>query len=500
MHSSESQLPSGSLSELAVEPARLCARRQFLQRSALGLGSIALASLLGEESAFGAEKGRAENPLGGLPGLPHFAPKAKRVIMLFQSGAPSQVDLFDYKPEVKRREGEELPESVHMNQRLTTMTAGSPRVLLPSIAKFQQRGKSGAWISDFLPHIAGIADEICIVKAMYTEAINHAPAVTFMLTGSQMPGRPSAGAWLAYGLGTANRDLPTFCVLTSNGKDSSCGQLFYDYYWGSGFLPSKYQGVQFRSGGDPVLYLSNPGGVDREMRRGMLDDLGQLNRLKQQAVGDPEIEARVSQYEMAFRMQASVPELVDLSTEPAHILEMYGPDVHRSGSFARNCLLARRLAEKDVRFIQLMHSGWDHHQKLEERLIWQCEDVDQASAALVMDLKQRGLLDETLVIWGGEFGRTVFMQKRKNQSFGRDHHPRNFVIWMAGGGVKKGITFGETDDFSYNIVRDGVHIHDFQATLMHLMGIDHTRLTFKFQGRRFRLTDVHGEVVTPILA
>lgn len=481
------------------EQQRHWTRRELLRSGGFGLGSIALATLLAEEGRSDVPAGK---PAGGLAGLPHFAPRAKRVIYMFQSGAPSQVDLFDYKPGLHKLRGEELPENVQMGQRLSTMTAGQKKKqVLPNIAPMRQHGQSGAWISDFLPHTASIADDICIVKSMHTDAINHAPAVTLLLTGGQQPGRPSMGAWLSYGLGSANSDLPTFCVMTSRDKEGTCGQLFYDYYWGSGFLPTAHQGVKFRSGGDPVLYLSDPPGMDATLRRGMLDDLARLNTLKLDTVGDPEIATRISQYEMAYRMQSSVPSLVDLSTEPEHILKMYGPDVLRRGSYASNCLLARRLAERGVRFIQLFHAGWDQHQNLPTQLVEQCRDTDQASAALVMDLKQRGLLDDTLVIWGGEFGRTVFCQGDINNKtkHGRDHHPRNFAIWMAGGGIKPSMVHGETDDFSYSVVKDGVHIHDLQATVLNQLGINHERLTFKFQGRHFRLTDVHGKVVKEIL-
>ena len=480
-----------------IERLQAINRRQFFGRSAIGLGTPALASLLGRDLL-----GATPDASGALPGLPHFAPRAKRVIYLLQGGAPSHVDLFDYKPELIRRRGEELPESVHQGQRLTTMTAGQKkRPLLPGITGFRQYGESGAWLCDFLPHTGSIADEICFVKSMHTEAINHAPAVTFLLTGAEQPGRPSLGAWLSYGLGSLNDNLPTFVVLTSRDREASCGQLFFEHYWGSAFLPSKYQGVKLRSEGDPVLYLSNPPGVDLEVRRGQLDDLARLNQIKLEASGDPEISTRISQYEMAFRMQASVPELSDISNEPKSVLDLYGPDVLRPGSFARNCLLARRFAERGVRHVQLFHAGWDQHQNLPTQLAIQCRDTDQPSAGLVKDLKRLGLLEDTLVVWGGEFGRTVFVQGDPNaKAFGRDHHPRCFTIWMAGGGIKPGVSFGETDEFGYNVTRDPVHVHDFQATLLHLLGVDHTRLTFKNQGRNFRLTDVHGKVVRPILA
>jgi hypothetical protein len=481
-----------------IEHQLAITRRQFFGRTSVGIGTAALASLLGDDLP-GAT---TEAATGAQPGLPHFAPKAKRVIYLFQGGAPSHVDLFDHKPELLKRRGQELPESVQMGQRLTTMTAGQKtRPVLPGITGFKQYGQSGAWLCDFLPHTGAVADDLCFIKSMQTDAINHAPAVTFFLTGAEQPGRPSLGSWLSYGLGSLNQNLPTFVVLTSRDREASCGQLFYDHYWGSAFLPSKYQGVKLRSEGDPVLYLSNPAGMSGAVRRGLLDDLGRLNQLKLQESGDPEITTRIAQYEMAFRMQTSVPELADVTTEPKHILDLYGPDVLRPGSFARNCLLARRFAERGVRFIQLFHAGWDQHRNLPTQLEIQCRDTDQPSAALVQDLKQRGLLEDTLVIWGGEFGRTVFVQGDPNaKEYGRDHHPRCFTIWMAGGGIAPGVTYGETDEYAYNVAKDPVPVHDFQATLLHLLGIDHTRLTFKYQGRHFRLTDVSGRVVQPIVA
>jgi hypothetical protein len=475
----------------------LHSRRQFLGAASYGLGTAALAGLLGNEAV-------AETPkaVGGLPGLPHFAPKAKRVVYLMQGGAPSHIDLFDHKPELYKRRGEELPASVMMGQRLTTMTSGQKtRPLLPGITGWKEYGKCGIKLSDFLPHIGSIADEAVFIKSMYTEAINHAPAVTFLLTGAEIPGRPSLGAWLSYGLGSLNENLPSFVVMTSRDKEASCGQLFFDYYWGSGFLESKYQGVKLRSEGDPVLFLSNPAGVSREVRRGLLDDLAKLNQMKLAEAGDPEIATRISQYEMAYRMQMSVPEATDVSKESKQVLDSYGPDVNRPGSFARNCLLARRFLEKGVRYVQLFHAGWDQHSNLPTQLKVQCQDTDQPSAALVKDLKRLGLLEDTLVIWGGEFSRTVFVQgDLKAKSYGRDHHPRCFTIWMAGGGVKAGTIYGTTDDFGYNVATDGVHVHDLQATILHLLGIDHTKLTFKFQGRHYRLTDVHGNVVKALLA
>jgi hypothetical protein len=475
-------------------------RREFFGRTATGIGTAALATLLADDLGAAAP---GKKDAGGLPGLPHFAAKARRVIYLMQGGAPTHVDLFDYKPGLARRRGQELPPSVQKGQRLTTMTAGQKRKpVLPGITGFKRYGKSGATLCDFLPHTGSIADRACFIKSMHTEAINHAPAMTLFLTGAEIPGRPSIGAWLSYGLGTLNKNLPTFVVLTSRDREASCGQIFYDYYWGSGFLPTKYQGVKFRPGGEPVLYLKNPPGMSAAVRRGLLDDLNKLNELKRKESGDPEISTRISQYEMAFRMQSSVPALADLSKEPDRILNLYGPDVRRPGSFAANCLLARRLVEQGVRYVQLIHAGWDQHTNLPTQLAVQCRDTDQPSAALVKDLAQRGLLEDTLVIWGGEFGRTVFGQGDidNKKQHGRDHHPRCFTIWMAGGGIKPGITYGETDDFAYNVAKDPVHVHDWQATVLHLLGIDHKRLTFKFQGRHYRLTDVHGKVVKGVLA
>jgi hypothetical protein len=482
-------------------------RRQFFARSATGIGAAALAELLGRD-AFGtapATPGAAGvGPrIGGLAGLPHFAPKAKRVIYLLQNGAPPHLDTFDWKPGMEAWRGKEIPDSVLGGKRFSTMTSGQKaKPVLPPYVKFAQHGQSGAWFGEYLPHMASVADELCFIKSMHTEAVNHAPAITFFLTGGEQAGRPSMGAWATYGLGTESENLPGFVVMTSRDKEASCGQIFYDFYWGSGFLPSKYQGVRFRGSGDPVLYLSNPDGMSREVRRGLLDDLAKLNEQHYAEFADPEIVTRIAQYEMAYRMQASVPELTDLSTEPAHVLEMYGPDVRRPGSFAYNCLMARRLAERGVRFVQCFHAGWDHHRNLTTQFAIQCRDTDQPSAALVKDLKARGLLEDTLVIWGGEFGRTPFLQGDINdtKNWGRDHHPYAFTIWMAGAGVKPGFSHGESDEFGFNVVKDPVHVHDFQATVMHLLGIDHERFTFRFQGRQFRLTDVHGKVVKPILA
>ncbi len=473
-------------------------RRHFLSRLSLGIGSAALGTLLGCTGS--KDNTVAFDPTKGILDHTHFAPKVKRVIYLFQSGGPSQMDLFDYKPLLKKMRGEELPESIRMGQRLTGMTANQQSFpLAPSIFDFKQRGQSGAWVSDLMPYTAEVTDELCFIKTMHTEAINHDPAITFFQTGSQQPGRPSIGSWLSYGLGSDNQNLPTFIVLLSRGSQRP--QPIYSRLWGNGFLASLHQGVQFRAGKDPVLYLNNPEGINASTRRDVLDYLGKLNEIRMQDFGDPEIQSRIAQYEMAYRMQTSVPEALDLSDEPEETFKLYGEDARRPGTYAANCLLARRLAERDVKFIQLYHLGWDQHNDLPRELTSQCRDTDQASAALVKDLKRRGLLEDTLVVWGGEFGRTNYSQGQLTQdNYGRDHHPRCFTIWMAGGGVKSGITYGETDDFSYNIVKDPVHVHDFQATLLHLMGIDHEKLTFKHQGRRYRLTDVHGKIVKSILA
>lgn len=471
-------------------------RRQFFGRSALGLGTAALGGLLQRD-------GLAAAPAGGrLPGLPHAAPKAKRVIYLFQNGAPTHVDLFDYKPLLKEMHGKPVPEEYLGERRFSTMT-GDPKgkLMLAPVEPFRQRGECGAWVSDFLPYTASIVDDLCFIKSVHTEAVNHAPGITFFLTGSELPGRPSMGAWLTYGLGSDTEELPAFVVMTSISKGTSCGQIFYDFYWGSGFLPSRYQGVKFRGSGDPVLYLSNPDGISREIRRGVLDDISQLNEMKLQEFGDPEIATRIAQYEMAYKMQASVPELTDFSDETQATLNMYGPQVLEPGTFAHNCLMSRRLVERGVRFVQLMHAGWDQHNSLTTELYNQCRDTDQPSAALVQDLKQRGLLDDTLVIWGGEFGRTPFIQGNINDRprWGRDHHPYAFTLWMAGGGVKPGLTYGASDDLGMNVATDPVHVHDVQATILHQLGIDHERLTYRFQGRAFRLTDVFGKVVEGVL-
>jgi hypothetical protein len=484
---------------LGLELAQQLNRRHFLSRSGVSLGTIALGSLLGREVARAETARPAAGTAGRLPGLPHFPARAKRVIYLFQSGAPSQIDLFDHKPAIRDRRGIELPDSVRMGQRITTMTSGQKSLpVAPTVFRFARHGESGAELSELLPFTAGVADDLCIIRSVQTEAINHDPAITFVQTGSQLAGRPSMGAWIAYGLGSMNQDLPAFVVLISRGRTD---QPLYDRLWGSGFLPTRYQGVKLRGGKEPVLFLANPAGCSPRLRRQMLDDLGELNQLRHAETGDPEILTRVAQYELAYRMQSSVPELTDLSGEPRSVLDAYGPDVHRPGSFAANCLLARRLAERGVRFIQLYHMGWDQHSNLPVQIRAQCRDTDRPSAALIRDLKQRGLLDDTLVIWGGEFGRTIYSQGTLTATdYGRDHHPRCFTIWLAGGGIRPGITHGETDDFSYNITKDPVEVYDLNATILHLLGIDHTRLTFKFQGRNFRLTDVHGRVVKELLA
>ena len=472
----------------------LLTRRHFFGRQATGIGIAALASLLSRSAA-------AETRVGGLEGIPHFAPKAKRVIYLFQSGGPSQIELFDYKPRLTEFQGADLPGSVRMGQRLTAMSATQPSFpVVPSKYTFEKRGASGAWVSELLPHTAKIADDLTFVKSVHTEAINHDPAVTFFQTGSQLAGRPSMGSWVSYGLGCETENLPAFVVMISPGQGGG-GQPLYDRLWGSGFLPTRFQGVKFRSIGDPVLYLSNPEGFPAENRRVFLDALQKINQAKLAEFGDPEIATRVAQYEMAFRMQTSVPELTDLKKESAETLAMYGADAAKPGTYAYNCLLARRLAERGVRFIQLYHRDWDHHGKLPEGMPKRCLETDQPTAALIRDLKQRGLLDETLVIWGGEFGRTVYCQGRLTKGdYGRDHHPRCFTMWMAGGGMRPGLSYGTTDDYSYNVVDKPVHVHDIQATILHLLGIDHTKLTYKFQGRNFRLTDVHGKVVRDVLA
>lgn len=471
------------------DPLTQMTRRSLLGRTSTGLGAAALASLLSRDLS-------ASSPSAGT----HHPAKAKRVIWLFQSGAPSQLDLFDYKPRLAEFHKQELPASIRMGQRLTGMTSGQASFpVAASKFKFAQYGQSGMWLSEMLPQTSRIVDEICLIRSMYTEAINHDPAITFIQTGSQLPGRPSFGSWVDYGLGSTNENLPAFVVMIS--KSNTKGQGLLARLWGSGFLPSEHQGVKLRGVGDPVLYLSDPEGIDRQSRRDMLDSLSQLNSIEYETVGDPEITARIAQYELAFRMQSSVPELMDLTQETEAAFKLYGEDSRKPGTYAANCLLARRLVERGVRFIQLYHRDWDHHGGLPERMVQQCKETDQASAALILDLKQRGLLDDTLVIWGGEFGRTAYCQGAITEtSYGRDHHPRCFSLWMAGAGIKPGTVYGETDDYSYNITRDPIHIHDLQATILHQLGIDHTKLTYRFQGRDFRLTDVHGQVVPAILA
>lgn len=471
-------------------------RRKFLSRLSIGVGSAALGSLL----IPGLFDAGSEDEAGFVPGIPHFAPKAKRVIYLFQNGAPSQLESFDYKPTLNKMMGQDLPESIRQGQRLTGMTSGQKSFpLVGSNYKFSQYGQSGAWISEIFPHTAKIVDDICIVRSMHTEAINHDPALTFFQTGAQQGNRPSMGAWVSYGLGTENKNLPAFCVLLSRGKGN--GQGVYSKLWSNGFLDSIHQGVQFSSGENPILYLQDPDGMDRTTRRKMLDKVAELNEIQLKEFGDPEIAAKIQQYEMAYRMQTAVPEIMDVSKEPDDIVKLYGSDCLIPGTYAANCLLARKLSENGVRFVQLYHQGWDQHGNLPNEMRGQAKDVDQASAALITDLKQRGLLDETLVIWGGEFGRTNYCQgAMSEENYGRDHHPRCFSIWMAGGGIKPGMVYGETDEFGYNIVKNPVHINDFHATVLNQLGFDHEKLTYRFQGRRYRLTDVAGTVVKDILA
>ena len=494
-HSEESLVKSRCISVTSIS------RRGLLRGAAAGLGSAALASLLSDSPAL-AETSQESRPRGVAPGGSHVTPRAKRIIYLFMHGGPSQMDLFDHKPRLKEKFGTELPESVRDGQRLTTMTtkqSGLP--IAPSPFKFARHGSAGAWVSELLPHTAARVDDLCIIRSMRTEAINHDPAVTFMQTGHTLPGRPSFGSWVSYGLGSENQDLPAFVVLTSKGSSSSPADPLYARLWGSAFLPSNHQGVSFRSSGDPVLYLSNPAGVSRDDRSRMVDTLSALNHQRYAETLDPEINTRIAQYEMACRMQTSVPELTDTSDESDRTLDAYGPDSRTSGTFAANCLMARRLAERGVRFIQLYHRNWDQHYNLPTNIRLQSKDIDQPSAALVADLKQRGLLDDTIVVWGGEFGRTTYCQGRlTTTNFGRDHHPRCYTMWLAGGGFRAGVVHGETDDYSYNVTRDPVHVHDLNATLLHCLGIDHTRLTYKVQGRYFRLTDVHGNVAHDLLA
>jgi hypothetical protein len=471
-------------------------RRKFLSALSIGVGSMALGSLLIPDLFSGSK----EAAMDFIPGIPHFAPKAKRVIYLFQNGAPSQLESFDYKPMLHQMMGQDLPESIRKGQRLTGMTSKQESFpLVGSFYKFNQYGQSGAWVSELFPHMAKIVDDICIIRSMNTEAINHDPALTFFQTGAQQGNRASMGSWVSYGLGTENKNLPAFCVLLSRGKGN--GQGVYSKLWSNGFLDSVHQGVQFSSGDNPILYLQDPDGMDRNARRRMLDKVSELNQMNYSSFGDPEISARIQQYEMAYRMQTAVPEIMDVSKESDDTIKLYGSECLVPGTYAANCLLARKLSENGVRFIQLYHQGWDQHGNLPSEMKGQANDVDQPSAALITDLKQRGLLDETLVIWGGEFGRTNYCQgKMTTDVYGRDHHPRCFSIWMAGGGIKPGIVYGETDEFGYNIIKDPVHVHDFQATALHLLGLDHERLTYRYQGRRFRLTDVSGKLVKDILA
>ena len=480
---------------------KLETRRQFFTKMGKGLGFAALASMIGNNPLNAS--GSNTLPFGsGTVCAANLAPKAKRVIYLFMSGAPSQHDLFDYKPYMKLWHDKDLPEEIRDGQRLTTMTSGQDRFpIAHSIYDFKQHGQSGAWVSELLPYTSRLADDITFIKSMYTEAINHDPAITYIQTGRQTPGLPSLGAWVSYGLGTENENLPTFVVLNSTWTGRKEAQALYNRLWGSGFLPSEHQGVAFQSQGDPVLYLSNPDGVGSHVRKIMLDGLEELNHAHYKAIGDPEIHARISQYEMAFRMQSSVPELTNVKGESEATLKMYGPDVHKPGTFAYNCLLARRLAERGVRFTQIFHRGWDQHANLPKDLPNQCRDIDQPSWALINDLKQRGLLDDTLVVWGGEFGRTIYCQGQlTNKTYGRDHHPRCFTIWMAGAGIQPGLTYGETDDFGYNITRDPVHIRDLNATILQQLGINHERFTVKHQGLDHRLTGVaKAHVVKDIL-
>ena len=469
-------------------------RRAFLGKSTMGLGSVALGTLLNA-------RGQATAGQELHSGLPHFAPKAKRIIYLFQSGGPSQMDLFDYKPNLAAKFGEEVPESIYPAERKTTMTSGQKSFpLAPSTFKFARHGNSGTWVSDAMPHLAGMMDEVCVIKSMHTEAINHDPGAMLFQTGSVIPGRPSMGSWVSYGLGSSNADLPAFVALTSNGTGKG-GQPLYDRLWGAGFLPGRFQGVKFRGQGNPILDLYDPAGVSRAQRRRMLDALGKINGAQATRFNDPAIATRIAQYELAFRMQMSVPELIDFKDEPKSVLDLYGPEATKVGKYAYNCLLARRLAERGVRFIQLYHRGWDAHGNAPKQVAAQCRDTDQPTAALLRDLKQRGMLDDTLVVWGGEFGRTIYCQgKLTKQSYGRDHHPNCFTYWVAGGGVRGGMSYGKTDDYSVNVAENPVHVHDLQATILNQLGINHERLTYRYQGRYFRLTDVHGRVVQDILS
>jgi hypothetical protein len=489
------------MTDLRLENVRRVTRRRLFGSAGLGIGSVALAALLGRDTRAATSAGdAAPRGMPGLAGLPHHVATARRVVMLWQGGGPSHVDLFDPKPVLMERGGQDIPPSVRGQTRLSTMSSGYAKwPVVPPIKPFQRYGRCGMELSTMLPRMGGLADDLCVVRSMNTEAVNHAPGVTFFLSGSQVPGRPSMGAWMSYGLGCETDDLPAFVAMTSSDKGKSCGQLFFDYYWGSGFLPSRFQGVKFRNTGDPVPYLANPPGVSRAARRALLDDLAAMNAKHLAEYGDPEIDTRIAQYEMAYRMQASVPDLVDFSTEPQHVLDRYGPDVNVKGTFAANCLTARRLLERGTRFVQLMHAGWDQHGNLFTKLEEMCKDTDAPTAALIQDLKERGMLEDTLVIWGGEFGRTPFGQGDPNNPKGRDHFGRAFSWVLAGGGVRRGHVYGSTDDYAWNITADPVHVHDMQATIMHLAGIDHTRLTYRYQGRQFRLTDVHGHVVKGII-
>lgn len=466
-------------------------RRTLLKGSAAAVGTVALAGLLARDSS------AMDSPPQGT----HFAPKAKRIVYLFQSGGPSHLELFDYKPKLKELHGSELPDSIRQGQRLTGMTSGQKSfpVIAPKFG-FHQAGQAGTWISDLLPHTGKVLDDISLIRSMHTEAINHDPAITYIQTGSQQPGRPSLGAWLSYGLGSEAEDLPAFIVLISHGSGRDANQGLLERLWGSGFLPSNHQGVKLRSSGDPVLYLSDPPGIDRDLRRIMLNGLAKLNERQLQQTGDQEIATRIAQYEMAFRMQSSVPELTDLSKESATTFELYGEEAKRPGTFAANCLLARRLLERGVRCVQLYHRGWDQHGGLPTNIPKQAHDVDQPQAALISDLKQRGMLEDTLIVWAGEFGRTVYGQGGLQTDYGRDHHGRCFSVWLAGGGIRGGVVHGETDDYGYNIVRDPVHIHDLNATILHCLGFDHKRLTYRFQGRDYRLTDLGGVEVTSFVS
>ncbi len=476
-------------------PVAGLSRRAVLNRFGMGLGGLALANLIDPLRVGAAATGQDRGALGRQF---HVPPRAKRVIYLFMAGGPSQMETFDYKPLLNQRNGEQLPDSVRQGQRLTGMSGNQSSLpLAGSLFGFDRHGRNGTWVSKLLPHTAKVVDELCIVRSMYTEAINHDPAITFFQSGSQIAGRPSLGAWIHYGLGSDNDNLPAFVVLITPGK---VDQPLYSRLWGSGFLPSAHQGVQFRSGKDAVLYLSNPDGVSPESRRLLLDRLRDLHAHAAERLGDADVDGRIAQYQMSYRMQTSVPGVMDVSDETDETFALYGADSRKPGTFAANCLLARRLAERGVKFVQLYHQGWDQHDNLPRDIERQCRETDQASAALIVDLKRRGLLDDTLVVWGGEFGRTSYSQgKLTATNYGRDHHPRCFSVWMAGGGVKPGLVYGETDDFSYNVIENPVHVHDFHATLLHLLGVDHERLTYFYQGRRFRLTDVHGTVVKDLL-